>query len=76
MPVLDGLEATRELHRQPDPPRVIVLTTFDADEHVLGAIAAGADGFLLKDTPPAQIVAAIRGSRPASRCSPPPPPGP
>lgn len=60
MPVLNGLEATRELHSRPDPPRVIVLTTFDADEHVLGALAAGADGFLLKDTPPEQIVAAVR----------------
>jgi DNA-binding NarL/FixJ family response regulator len=60
MPVLDGLDATRELHAQPDPPRVIVLTTFDADEHVLGALAAGADGFLLKDTPPTQILEAIR----------------
>jgi DNA-binding NarL/FixJ family response regulator len=60
MPVLGGLEATRELHRRPDPPRVIVLTTFDADEHVVGALAAGADGFLLKDTPPPEIVTAIR----------------
>jgi DNA-binding NarL/FixJ family response regulator len=60
MPALNGLEATRELHSRPDPPRVIVLTTFDADEHVLGALAAGADGFLLKDTPPAQILDAIR----------------
>jgi DNA-binding NarL/FixJ family response regulator len=60
MPVLDGLGATRELHARPDPPRVIVLTTFDADEHVLGALAAGADGFLLKDTPPTEILAAIR----------------
>jgi DNA-binding NarL/FixJ family response regulator len=60
MPVMNGLEATRELHADPDPPRVIVLTTFDADEHVLGAIAAGADGFLLKDTSPPDIVAAIR----------------
>ena len=60
MPVLGGLEATRELHRRPDPPRVIVLTTFDADEHVVGALAAGADGFLLKDTPPPRIVEAIR----------------
>ncbi|MFD1945281.1 response regulator transcription factor [Nocardioides aestuarii] len=60
MPVLGGLEATRELHRRSDPPRVIVLTTFDADEHVVGALAAGADGFLLKDTPPPEIVAAIR----------------
>jgi DNA-binding NarL/FixJ family response regulator len=60
MPVLNGLEATRILHAGPEPPRVIVLTTFDADDHVVGAIAAGADGFLLKDTPPAQIVEAIR----------------
>jgi DNA-binding NarL/FixJ family response regulator len=60
MPDLNGLEATRELHSRPDPPRVIVLTTFDADEHVVEALAAGADGFLLKDTPPAQILEAIR----------------
>jgi DNA-binding NarL/FixJ family response regulator len=59
MPVLNGLEATALVHARPDPPRVIVLTTFDADEHVLEAVAAGADGFLLKDTPPAQIVEAI-----------------
>jgi len=60
MPVLNGLDATRELHQRPNPPRVIVLTTFDADDYVTGAIAAGADGFVLKDTPPAEIVAAIR----------------
>lgn len=60
MPVMDGLAATRALHEQPKPPRVIVLTTFDADDYVTGAIAAGADGFVLKDTPPAEIVAAIR----------------
>jgi DNA-binding NarL/FixJ family response regulator len=60
MPHLNGLDATRELHARPDPPRVIVLTTFDADEHVLGALAAGADGFLLKDTPPPEILDAIR----------------
>jgi DNA-binding NarL/FixJ family response regulator len=60
MPRLDGLSATRELHSQPDPPRVIVLTTFDADDQVVGALAAGADGFLLKDTPPAEILSAIR----------------
>ncbi|QBR93844.1 response regulator [Nocardioides euryhalodurans] len=59
MPGLGGLEATRELHRRADPPRVIVLTTFDADEHVLGAVAAGADGFLLKDTAPQHILDAI-----------------
>jgi len=60
MPRLNGLEATRRLHAHPDPPRVIVLTTFDADEHVVGALAAGADGFLLKDTPPPLILDAIR----------------
>jgi DNA-binding NarL/FixJ family response regulator len=60
MPRVDGLAATRELHTKPNPPRVIVLTTFDADEHVVEALAAGADGFLLKDTPPPEIVAAIR----------------
>jgi DNA-binding NarL/FixJ family response regulator len=60
MPRLDGLEATRRLLAAPAPPRVIVLTTFDADEHVVEAVSAGADGFLLKDTPPAEIVAAIR----------------
>ena len=60
MPVMDGLEATRHLHARPSPPRVIVLTTFDADEYVTTALAAGADGFLLKDTPPAEIVSAIR----------------
>ena len=59
MPHLSGLEATRELHARPEPPRVIVLTTFDADDHVLEALGAGADGFLLKDTPPAQIIEAI-----------------
>ncbi|GAB3255928.1 response regulator [Nocardioides dilutus] len=60
MPKVDGLAATRALHARSDPPRVIVLTTFDADDHVVEALAAGADGFLLKDTPPPQIIAAIR----------------
>ncbi|CUR56498.1 Response regulator receiver [metagenome] len=60
MPVMDGLEATRRLHNRPAPPAVVVLTTFDADDHVVSAVAAGADGFLLKDTPPGDIVSAIR----------------
>lgn len=60
MPRMSGLDATEALHSRPDPPHVIVLTTFDADEHVVGALAAGADGFLLKDTPPPQILEAIR----------------
>ena len=59
MPQLDGITATRLLRGQPDPPEVIVLTTFDADELVLRALQAGAAGFLLKDTPPAEIVRAI-----------------
>ena len=60
MPVLNGLEATRRLVTEENGPRIIVLTTFDADELVLEALAAGADGFLLKDTPPDAIVTAIR----------------
>src|SRR5918996_1953732 len=56
---LDGIAATRLLASQPSPPAVIVLTTFDADELVLRALQAGAAGFLLKDTPPAEIVRAI-----------------
>jgi DNA-binding NarL/FixJ family response regulator len=60
MPRMDGLAATRVVMTRPHPPRVIVLTTFDADAHILEALGAGADGFLLKDTPPADIVAAVR----------------
>jgi DNA-binding NarL/FixJ family response regulator len=59
MPQLDGIEATRLLVAQPRAPAVIVLTTFDADELVLRALQAGAAGFLLKDTSPAEIVRAI-----------------
>jgi DNA-binding NarL/FixJ family response regulator len=59
MPQLDGIAATRLLRAQPDPPAVVVLTTFDADELVLRALRAGAAGFLLKDTPPGEIVRAI-----------------
>ena len=59
MPVMDGLEATERLAERPDPPRVIILTTFDADDSVLRALGAGASGFLLKDTPPQAIVEAI-----------------
>jgi DNA-binding NarL/FixJ family response regulator len=56
MPEMDGIEATRLL----DGPKVLVLTTFDLDEYVFGALRAGASGFLLKDTPPAELLAAIR----------------
>ena len=59
MPKLDGIAATRLLRAQPAPPQVLVLTTFDADELVMRALRAGAAGFLLKDTPPAEIVRAI-----------------
>ncbi len=59
MPVMDGIEATRAISGTPDGPRVLVLTTFDADDYVVRALSAGAAGFLLKDTPPAQIVEAV-----------------
>lgn len=60
MPVLDGIAATAEIAQLDGAPKVIVLTTFDADDYVLRALASGASGFLLKDTAPADIVAAIR----------------
>jgi DNA-binding NarL/FixJ family response regulator len=59
MPRTDGITATRRVRSRQNPPEVIVLTTFDADENVVGALRAGASGFLLKDTPPARIVSAI-----------------
>ena len=60
MPGVDGLAATERLRERAEAPHVIVLTTFDADEHVLRALRAGAGGFLLKDTPPQDILRAIR----------------
>ncbi|WP_224388302.1 response regulator transcription factor [Pseudonocardia sp. ICBG1293] len=60
MPGTDGLTATETLRRRPDAPQVVVLTTFDADAHVLRALRAGAAGFLLKDTPPDELVLAVR----------------
>ncbi|MEV6331265.1 response regulator transcription factor [Streptomyces sp. NPDC051909] len=60
MPGVDGLTATERLRARPGAPEVVVLTTFHADEQVLRALRAGAAGFLLKDTPPAEIVAAVR----------------
>ncbi|OZM82195.1 response regulator transcription factor [Pseudonocardia sp. MH-G8] len=60
MPGVDGLTATEHLRARPCAPEVIVLTTFDADRHVLRALRAGAAGFLLKDTPPGEIVTAVR----------------
>jgi DNA-binding NarL/FixJ family response regulator len=60
MPRVDGLAATEALRARPDAPEVIVLTTFGADEFVLRALRAGASGFLLKDTPPREILQAVR----------------
>ncbi|MBQ0911495.1 response regulator transcription factor [Streptomyces sp. RM99] len=60
MPGVDGLTATERLRGRPDAPQVIVLTTFHADEQVLRALRAGAAGFVLKDTPPAEILDAVR----------------
>lgn len=60
MPVMDGLTATELLRARAGAPEVLVLTTFHADEQVLRALRAGAAGFVLKDTPPADIVAAVR----------------
>jgi DNA-binding NarL/FixJ family response regulator len=60
MPNVDGLLATERIRVRDDAPQVIVLTTFDADDHVLRALRAGASGFLLKDTPPPEILRAIR----------------
>jgi DNA-binding NarL/FixJ family response regulator len=60
MPAMDGLEATELLRGEDDPPEVIVLTTFEVDDYVLRALRAGASGFLLKDTPPDDLIRAIR----------------
>jgi DNA-binding NarL/FixJ family response regulator len=62
MPVLDGIEATRRIARDPTTAgvRVLILTTFDLDEHVYAALAAGASGFLLKDATPDEIVHAVQ----------------
>ncbi|MFS0699237.1 response regulator [Cellulomonas sp. 179-A 4D5 NHS] len=60
MPRLDGLAATVALHATTDPPAVVVLTTFDTDEDVFRALEAGAAGFLLKDTPPRDLIDAVR----------------
>ena len=60
MPGVDGLAATRRLLERPDPPHVVMLTTFDLDEYVLDAVRAGASGFLLKDAEPDVLLEAIR----------------
>jgi DNA-binding NarL/FixJ family response regulator len=60
MPELDGLEATRRILAADDAARVLILTTFDLDEYIYEALNAGASGFVLKDDPPEQLIAAIR----------------
>jgi DNA-binding NarL/FixJ family response regulator len=60
MPVIDGVEATRRLRRRPDTPPVLVLTTFDDDEVLAGALRAGAAGFVLKDVPAEDLQRAVR----------------
>jgi DNA-binding NarL/FixJ family response regulator len=60
MPVMDGIDATRIIAAREHAPRVLVLTTFDLDDYVYSAIRAGASGFLLKDTRPAQLLDAVR----------------
>jgi DNA-binding NarL/FixJ family response regulator len=60
MPRVDGIVATRRVRGRTNPPEVVVLTTFDTDDHVVRALRAGASGFLLKDTPPERIVDAVR----------------
>jgi DNA-binding NarL/FixJ family response regulator len=60
MPAMDGLTATRELTALPEPPKVIMLTTFELDEYVHAALSNGAVGFLLKDTPPRDLIQAVR----------------
>jgi DNA-binding NarL/FixJ family response regulator len=62
MPVMDGIEATRLLRAMDDPPEVLILTTFDTDENVFDALEAGAAGFLVKDTPPVQLLGAIKAA--------------
>jgi DNA-binding NarL/FixJ family response regulator len=60
MPGLDGLAATSAIRRRADPPSIVVLTTFDTDDYVFRALEAGATGFLLKDTPPQELLRAVR----------------
>jgi len=60
MPELDGLEATRRILATDDAARILILTTFDLDEYIYEALSAGASGFVLKDDPPEQLIAAVR----------------
>src|SRR3982074_3167973 len=60
MPVLDGLQATREITAMPDPPKILVLTTFDLDDYVYEALRSGARGFLLHDASAGELADAVR----------------
>jgi DNA-binding NarL/FixJ family response regulator len=60
MPVLDGLQATRTITAMDDPPRILILTTFDLDDYVFEALRAGASGFLLKDASAGELAEAVR----------------
>src|SRR3989440_10019646 len=60
MPVMDGIEATRQITAAGPLPRVLILTTFDLDEYVFGALRVGASGFMLKERPPEELLSAIR----------------
>jgi DNA-binding NarL/FixJ family response regulator len=62
MPRMDGIEATRRILAGADPPHVLILTTYDTDENVFDALEAGAVGFLVKDTPPVQLLEAVKAA--------------
>jgi DNA-binding NarL/FixJ family response regulator len=62
MPKMDGIQATKQIRAMDDPPEVLILTTFDTDENAFDALEAGAAGFLVKDTPPAQLLEAVRAA--------------
>ena len=62
MPIMNGIEAASRISELPGPgrPRVLIMTTFDLDENIIGALRAGASGFLVKDAPPEELVRAVR----------------
>lgn len=62
MPEMNGIEATVHIRSRPDPPQVLILTTFDTDENAFDALEAGAAGFLVKDTPPLQLLEAVKAA--------------
>jgi DNA-binding NarL/FixJ family response regulator len=74
MPGVDGLTAIGRINKLPDPPAVVALTTFDADQYVLRALRAGAAGFLVKSTPPEELVRLVRAPPTGTWCCRRPPP--